>query len=273
MVLVAACIEIPTFATQPTVSLRIAVPNQIQAAYLRERMRSFEQENPTIKVEVFSQMQNFRGNLANAIRDLSDSSTGLDLIYLTDQDFQSLGDGAVLTDLTSFIRESEDLGSSKFYPLSLPVFQSRGRQMVMPAELFPLVVFYNQDIFDRASLKYPTADWTIRDFQAAAKRLTNEAGGPQQSTYGFVGEPTLAAWPFVFAFGGELPDPNRDPRALTLTSAETIQGFQFLVDLINRDKSFPIDPPGRTMGLWYGGRAAMTMLVHERPELGASADG
>ena len=259
LVLVGACMEIPTFSTEPSVSLRIAVPNQVQAVYLKERVKSFEQENPTIKVEVFSQMQTFRGNLASAITTLSTSSTGLDLVYLTDQDFQSLGEAGVLTDLTSYIRESEDLGPSQFYPLALPVFQTRGRQMVMPAELFPLVVFYNQDLFDQASLKYPTADWTVQDFQAAAKRLTDESGGTQKATYGYVGDATLTVWPFVFAFGGGIPDATRDPRAQTLTSAGTMQGFQFVVDLISRDKSFPIDPPGRTIGLWYGGRAGMTL--------------
>jgi multiple sugar transport system substrate-binding protein len=257
---VAACIEIPTFNTTPTVHLRIAVPSQTQATYLAERVKGFETANPTIDVEVFSQMAQFRGNLVQAINSLSTTGSGLDLIYLTDTDFQSVSSAGVLTDLSSFIRQSEDLGSSQFYPLSLPVFQNRGRQMVMPAELYPLMVFYNQDMFDKADLKYPTAGWTVRDFQVAAKALTNTAGGPQQATYGFVSDLGTSFWPFVFAFGGDIPDPDRDPRALVLTSPGEIQGFQFVVDLINRDKVFPIDQYGRGGQVWYGGRAGMALL-------------
>lgn len=260
LVVVGACVEIPTFNTQPTVTLRIAVPNPIQAAYLAERVKSFEADNPTINVEVFSQMAQFRGDLTSAINSLSSSGTGLDLVYLTDTDFQSVSGAGVLTDLTSYIRESADLGPTKFYSLSLPVFQDRGRQMVMPAELYPLVIFYNQDLFDKAGLPYPTAGWTVQDFELAAKRLTNVSGGPQQATYGFVADSTLSFWPFVFAFGGDMPDPEKDPTAQVLTSTGDIQGFQFVVDMINQDKSFPIDQFARGAQLFYGGRAGMTLL-------------
>ncbi len=257
---IAACVEIPTFNAQPTVYLRVAVPNPIQATYLAQRVQSFEAANPTINVEIFSQMAQFRGNLADAITNLSGTDTGLDVVYLTDSDFQSVAAAGVLTDLTPYIRESDDLGPNKFYSLALPVFQDRGRQMVMPAELYPLVIFYNQDLFDKAGIPYPTAGWTVQDFQLAAMRLTDTSGGPQKATYGFVSDSTLAFWPFVFAFGGDIPDPSKDPTAKVLTSAGDIQGFQFVVDLINQDHSFPLDQFGRGTQLFYGGRVGMALL-------------
>lgn len=257
---IVACVEIPTFNSKPSITIRLAVPNSVQATYLSERVKAFEQANPSIDVVVFSRLEQFRGDLASAITALTSSGDGLDLIYLTDQDFQSLGDGAVLSDLTSFLRETEDLGPAGFFPISLPVFQSRGRQMVIPAELSPLVVFYNSDLFDRRGMTYPTSEWTVQDFQVAAKQLTDTTGGPQQATYGFVGDMTTVIWPLLLAFGGSIPDASVDPQASTMTSPSAIRAFQFLSDLIVRDQSFPIDPQGRTSAIWYGGRAGMTML-------------
>lgn len=254
------CIDLPTFLPEPDVTLRVAVPDASQAAYLAERIQSFERANPTIQVKVFSQMSVFRGNLASGISTLVNSNDGLDVVYLTDQDFHALSDPDIFADLTPYIRETSDLQPGEFYPTALPVFQNRGRQMVLPAEMVPLVIYYNRDLFDRASAAYPTADWTMTDFLLAAKRLTatEQKGAP--ATVGFVADPMLTVWPFVLAYGGEFPDPASDTSVRALTAPATVRGFQWFVDLSLREKVMPYQPGWRSLGLWFGGRAGMVAL-------------
>ena len=255
----AGCLELPTFLPEPDITLRIAVPDAAQAAYLADRIEAFERANPNIRVEVFSRMSAFRGNLASAITTLASGSEGLDVVYITDQEYQSLSDPNVLADLTPYIRETTDLQPPEFYPTALPVFQNRGRQMVLPAEMIPLVIFYNREIFDRGKVAYPRPDWTMIDFLSAAKRLTDERGG-RDAPVGFVADPMVAVWTFVLAHGGELPDPARDTSARTLTSPATIQAFEFFAGLSLREKVMPYPASSRTLGYWFAGRAAMAAL-------------
>lgn len=258
--LLVGCIDVPLLLPVPDVTLRIAVPDANQAAYLAERLQSFERANPNIRVKVYSQMGIFRGNLASGIRTLVDSQDGLDLVYLTDQDFHALPDPEILTDLTSYIRETNDLQPDQFYPTALPAFQVRSRQMVLPTEMVPLMIYYNRDLFDRARVAYPTAGWTMSDFLSAARQLTapEQKGAP--ATVGFVGDPLLTVWPFVLAFGGDFPDPAKDPTAQALVAPATVRGLQWFVDLSLREKVMPFQTGFRSMGLWYGGRAGMAAL-------------
>ena len=43
------------------------------------------------------------------------------------------------------------------------------------------VVYYNKDIFDAAGVEYPSSDWTWKEFEETAKKLTNK----EKKTYGF----------------------------------------------------------------------------------------
>lgn len=259
LLLVAACIDIPTFMQQPDVTLRVAVPDPTQAAYIDERIRDFERDNPTIRVEVMSRLSGFRGNLGQGITTLATTGNGLDVVYLTDQDFQSLSDVDILTDLTSYVRETTDLRPPEFYPTALPAFQNRGRQMALPAEMVPLVIFYNKDLFDQSGVGYPTADWTTQEFLVTAKKLTKEPE-TRNGVAGFAADPNSTVWSFVLAHGGEFPDPLRDASARTLTAPASIRGFQWFADLAVRERVTPQPLNNRSLGHWFGGRAAMAAL-------------
>ena len=260
--LLAGCISLPTFLPEPDITLRFAVPDALQASYMTEQVRAFERDNPTIAVSIFSRFSVFRGmggGLATAIKSLVDTTEGLDLVYLTDQDFRSLSQSDVLTDLTPYIRESGDLVPSEFFPMSLPVFQNRGRQMALPTEIVPIVVFYNRDLFDQAKIAYPDPGWTISDFQAAAKSFVKQPGAAGEVA-GFVCDPASAVWPFLLAHGAEFPNVERDPSAREITSPSMVTGLQWFADLFVRERVAPPPPTARQLALWFTGKAAMTAL-------------
>jgi multiple sugar transport system substrate-binding protein len=258
--LLTGCVDLPTFMPEPEITLRLAVPDALQAGYLTEQVRAFEQDNPTIKVTIFSRLSAMRGtSLATAISTLATTTEGLDLIYLTDADFRTLGNPDVLTDLSPYIRESQSLLPGDFYPAALPVFQSRGRQMVLPTEVVPLVMFYNRDLFDKMKVAYPNPDWTTAEFQATAKAFAAKNTGTGDIV-GFVSDPMTAIWPFFLAYGAEFPDAERDPSAKAITSPAAIHALQWFADLSVRDNVTPNPPTSRQLSFWYSGKAAMTAL-------------
>ncbi|MEU1726260.1 sugar ABC transporter substrate-binding protein [Nonomuraea sp. NPDC005692] len=66
-----------------------------------------------------------------------------------------------------------------FAPAALDALKMNGRQLALPYDLGPMLLYYNKDAFAKAGLAEPKPGWTTADFEQAAKKLT--AGGK----YGF----------------------------------------------------------------------------------------
>lgn len=53
--------------------------------------------------------------------------------------------------------------------------RTEGRLYDFPVSIYPMVVMYNQDIFDEKNVPYPDPDWTWNDFREKAALLTEES--------------------------------------------------------------------------------------------------
>jgi ABC-type glycerol-3-phosphate transport system substrate-binding protein len=87
---------------------------------------------------------------------------------------------AGLLPLDSFI-EADGADLSGFAPGALAAVQTDGHMWGLPLGDDPQLLYYNKATFDAAGLAYPTADWTVDDFVAAAMALSD----PGAPTYGF----------------------------------------------------------------------------------------
>ncbi|MER6948443.1 sugar ABC transporter substrate-binding protein [Nonomuraea sp. NPDC000554] len=59
-----------------------------------------------------------------------------------------------------------------FAPASLEALKMDGKQLALPYDLSPMLLYYNKDAFVKAGLPEPKAGWTVADFEKAAKTLT-----------------------------------------------------------------------------------------------------
>ena len=100
--------------------------------------------------------------------------------------------GLVL-DLAPYIAADTEFNMAEtFYPKVRNAFQWDGGAWAMPAGWRLGLLGYKPDVFDRASLPYPQADWTWEDFAETMESLMKETGvAPLQSRY--VQTPYLAA--------------------------------------------------------------------------------
>jgi multiple sugar transport system substrate-binding protein len=102
----------------------------------------------------------------------------------------------------------------------------------MPWIAQPVVLYYNQDIFDEMGVEYPNAEWTWDDFKQAAMDLTNE------EHYGFTmidGWPPVELW--VYSFGGELV--NEDLTEAPVDSQEVMDAVNFWASMIWNEEMAP----------------------------------
>jgi len=94
-------------------------------------------------------------------------------------------DWPYLLDLQPFVDEEPSFPTDDFYPGTLDGFRWQGHLRGLPAEVLPVLIFYDKKMFDEAGIAYPQIGWTWDDFLEVAVRLTAREG-EQVNRYGFV---------------------------------------------------------------------------------------
>jgi multiple sugar transport system substrate-binding protein/raffinose/stachyose/melibiose transport system substrate-binding protein len=110
-----------------------------------------------------------------------------------------------------------------------------GKQIALPYDFGPMIVYYNRDLFKAAGVPEPKPGWTVDDFKAAASKLTT--GGK----YGFTtasADLTYLAWVQNFT-GAPLVDNGK----LAVTSPAFVDGYNQYVALM-RDPKVAAPGPG-----------------------------
>jgi multiple sugar transport system substrate-binding protein len=134
------------------------------------------------------------------------------------------------------------------------------RQLGLPRDLNVIALFYNKDLFDKASVPYPDDSWDWAKLVEVGKKLTvdtNKDGKPDQ--WGLYTETTDMEnyWSsLVWQNGGEILAP--DGKSIVLDSPAATGGLQFLQDLIWKERVVP-EPSlfAETGDAFEQGKAAM----------------
>jgi ABC-type glycerol-3-phosphate transport system substrate-binding protein len=122
------------------------------------------------------------------------------------------------------------------------------------------VVWWVQDYFANAGVPAPHFNWTTNDWLAAARRLTADRNGDGRTDVFGTGYATadVEMEVLINSFGGAFIDPT-GTRSLA-DQPETLQGVQFLYDMIYQQNSAP--RPNQMEGnmdqMFGAGRLAMT---------------
>lgn len=175
-----------------------------------------------------------------------------DVIQLA-EDFYSFASKGTLEDLTSYI-EKDKLDLNQYYKPAIDAYSYKGKVMGMPMRMGTMMLFYNKDLFDKAGVAYPSETWTFTDFYNAAKKISDPANG----VFG-INAPN-SWWANYGAYikprGGSLLNPERT--AFTLDSKASMEGLQFMQDLIWKDHVAP-QPKEVPQGidLWTSGKLGM----------------
>ncbi|WP_274651041.1 ABC transporter substrate-binding protein [Paenibacillus humicola] len=143
-----------------------------------------------------------------------------------------------------------DLDMSDYDGKLFEPFKFDGQNMyVAPENYQTLVLYYNKDLFDKAHVAYPTADWNWDDFLNAARKLTVKQG---DKTVQFGTTMSLGAWWGWMALsqeqGGSLTDNIHDPQKLTFDTPQTRNALQFLQDLIYKEHVAPDAAQANALG-------------------------
>ncbi len=157
----------------------------------------------------------------------------------------------------------------EFDPRILEPFAPDGHLWAFPKDYTPMVIYYNEDLFDAAGVPYPSAHWTWDEFLEDARLLTRDADGDGRiDRWGF-GWPRdffyLQSW--IWAGGGDLLSPDGSRATGYLDSPATVDAVRFYLDLNTRWGVAPrVEMFRRGLGgvarLFYSGDVAMMQSGH-----------
>ncbi len=128
---------------------------------------AFEAANPDVKVQIeTTPYDDYFTKLQTAVA----GGTAGDAFELNYENFVTYSSNGSLAPL-------KNVETASYKPSLLEAFSADGTQYGLPESFSNVVLFYNKDLFAKAGVDEPTADWTWADEQAAAEKLTDEKAG------------------------------------------------------------------------------------------------
>jgi multiple sugar transport system substrate-binding protein len=176
-------------------------------------------------------------------------------------DYQSRG---VLLNLQPYLDKNPDMLKG-VYPQTLEAYKTPDGMYGLPRDFQTIVLFYNKDMFDAASVAYPTANWTYDDLRQAAKSLTKVGTDGKTTQFGFYSD----LWDMeliwsegIWSYGGEIV--NADHTKTLLGEPKAREAWQLFHDMMFVDKSWPTSTTAGEYGgdPFLAGVAAMTTIGH-----------
>ncbi|MGB7158605.1 MAG: sugar ABC transporter substrate-binding protein [Tepidisphaeraceae bacterium] len=224
-------------------------------ALYKKLIAGFEAAHPNIRIRQITSL----GDAGYDTKLLTMIAGGIppDVFHVTQANFPFYAAKDVVLPIDEFAR-ADDGGAFVNEQLYAPVvggMRAGGKLLGLPSDLSPIVLLYNQDLFDQFGVPYPREDWTWDDFLATCKAVTRDAnrdGEPEiyamMNISGVAGEqlrPAYNRWPaWVWMNGGDIFTP--DMSRCVMDSPESIGGMQFFVDLSLKHRVSP--RPGENLG-------------------------
>jgi multiple sugar transport system substrate-binding protein len=245
----------PAARTKEPLTLRLWGEQTEMGQMAAARLPLFEQKFAHVKVHMEAGNQLVLA-VAGTLGDVSASGTN------TGQ-HQYLARNGVFPSHEPFIaRDRYDL--KQFYDLGLQAVRIDGKLhgLLYKGQIARIALYYNVDLFERAGVRPPTAQWTYQDLAAAAVRLTQQSGG-EVTQWGYAGNwrelTTLVA--STRPWDGDVLSP--DGKRATMNSPAVRASLQYHYDLALKQRAAALHGLGVNANeLFYDGRAAMLGRVN-----------
>jgi len=159
--------------------------------------------------------------------------------------YRYYADKEMWPDITDLVdRDSYDV--EDFYPVLLEFVKWDGKLRGFPSAHYLTTMYYNKTLFDNAAVAVPPTSWDDKDwtwdrFLEAMKAISKVSDDPLQSVYGTGGpfDVRHSAWIFGGDYFSKEGYASGKPDKTIVNSAEVIDGWQYMQDLIYTNKVQP----------------------------------
>src|SRR5699024_8615771 len=166
----------------------------------KERIETFEEENPDIKVKTITVADDYHTKLQTMIA----GNEAPDVAQVAENGSGFATKGAFL-DLSDRI-EKASIDTDETWGAAIDVYKNDDEISGLPDRGGSSILYYNKDMFDEAGLDYPDADFTLDDYYAAAEKLTNDEEGDAKRWGSWADDYQLVWGNFLATNGGGIMD-------------------------------------------------------------------
>ncbi|MCI1985728.1 MAG: sugar ABC transporter substrate-binding protein [Lactobacillus sp.] len=199
---------------------------------LKAMIAGFEKENPKIKVDL---EQLSYDDYFTKLQTQMAGGNAPDVFELNYENFENYAKKGTLADLSSYVKKDKDFNKNEINKQAYDAFSYNGKQYGMVESFSNVALFYNKDLFKKYGVETPKADWTWKDEQAAAKKLTRKVDGKQ--IWGTYAPVTMNEFYKVAAQnGGTIFNKDGKP---TMNSSANKEALQYMVDNVLKYKVSP----------------------------------
>jgi multiple sugar transport system substrate-binding protein len=259
-------------AEQDAILIRSVIINQQRIPAWESILPTFYEQFPNVNVELIAIPGDDWTNFLQKTAVMIASGQQVDNVELANEGFQLFTNSGIIVQLDDLVQNDPDIADF-FQDVAPEMIESH----MLDGHLYNLAflwaaagINYNKRLFDQADLEYPTNDWTLDDFTAAARAI----GGLGDDVFGY-------AWPnrqwggfVVWSYandatllepehtsGGDwlwdtfYPDMSPEERALrgggwkwvraTANDPRNVEALQMLMDLAAEgNTSYMVNPAG-----------------------------
>lgn len=219
---------------------------------VREIINKYKDSQPFADVELTIIPES---GYIETISQLIENGDGPDVFMISDSQFLHLLDLQKADLLHPYLSQSM-LPEEDSYPKIFELFEYAGQQIITPFLFSPVVICYNENLFEQAGIteKDPIPDWDA--LLNTAKRCTMDLDGDDRiDHYGFCFSSSPHRWPvFMLQNQGSLAASDNE---CTIDNSNTVEALQFCLDLMYKEQVSPIYSHGSEY-------LAETLFVKER---------
>jgi len=218
---------------------------------------AFMKEHPEIKIETWNEPWDNYFTKIQALWASGDPKAVPDIAFLWPT--PKYAAEGVLENLDPFIQKS-GYKLEDYWPGLLESAKYQGSVYGFPRDIEVNVLYYNKDLFDKASLKYPDENWTWDDLLAAAEKLTIKDSGGKVTQYALGMENSGKYDKWVNQNGGAILDDFSNPSKCMLSAPKSVEAVKFFADMMakgNAMRDADLNQAGGDAGAFQSGLAAM----------------
>lgn len=189
-----------------------------------------ERKCPGLQVQEIYDSGNYDNDIATKIG----SGNAPDVFMLDTKRIKQYVDKGALVNVDSYIKKDKLNLSKIYFKNCLPLVKYKGHVWGLLRDCASQgMLFYNKDMFDARHVKYPTDNWTYKDFLSAAEKLSGSYATASDPTtklrFGYAFENSdVRMSQFLWEFGGSILTSNLQSCALTTKQSQT--ALQWMVD-------------------------------------------
>lgn len=164
------------------------------------------QEATGIEIEVNVIPESDYSSKLNQMIATNDNS--IDVYVVWENDLGNFANVGGIDKLDDYLAGSDMVDTSDLVPAATALAEGLGGTYGLPWSISCEILYYNKDMFDAASIDYPTNDWAYEDFLAAAEALTVRKDDGTTDVYGCTLPNTQTWWAGIGGAGDQVYDPS-----------------------------------------------------------------